>query len=189
MHSFLMIKLHKLSLKPNLFMETTTATSPTIAATNYASFGARLLALIIDMIVIGVLQGLVVGPILTMLGLGIASSVGASGGEISEEQAVGMIGAAIAAVGSIMLLASIISLLYFAVMESSKAQASVGKLALGIKVTDMEGNRISFGKGLLRSIGKIISEMICFIGYLMALFTDKKQALHDMIANTLVVKK
>jgi uncharacterized RDD family membrane protein YckC len=188
MHSFLMIKLHKLSLKPNQFMETTTATSPTIASANYASFGARLLAVIIDVIIIGVLQSVVIGPILGMLGLGIASQVDSSG-NISEEQAIGMVGAAMAAMGSITLIAWAISILYFAIMESSKAQASVGKMALGIKVTDMDGNKISFGKGLLRSIGRIISQMILFIGYLMAAFTEKKQALHDMIAGTLVVKK
>lgn len=188
MHSILMIKLHKLSLKPNLFMETTTATSPTMTATNYASFGARLGAWIIDVIIIGVLQGVIITPIMTMLGLGVAAQVDGSG-EITEEQVAGLVGTIMAAVGSAILITYAIAILYYAIMESSKAQASVGKLALSIKVTDMEGQRISFGKALLRSIGKIISSMICFIGYLIALFTEKKQALHDMIASTLVVKK
>jgi uncharacterized RDD family membrane protein YckC len=74
-------------------------------------------------------------------------------------------------------------------MESSKYQASVGKLALGLILVDLDGNRIDFSKALLRNIGKIVSAFILGIGYLMAAFTDKKQALHDMIASTLVVKK
>jgi uncharacterized RDD family membrane protein YckC len=153
----------------------------------YASFISRFVALIIDGIIIGCLQFIVVAPILAALGLGIASQV--DGGELSDEATVGMIGAIIAAVGTGIIMVYAISILYFAIMESSKSQGSVGKMALGIKVTDMDGNRITFGKALLRSIGKLISSMIMYIGYLMAAFTDKKQALHDMIATTLVVKK
>ena len=74
-------------------------------------------------------------------------------------------------------------------MESSSNQATVGKMALGIQVTDLEGNRISFGKALGRNLAKIISALIFYIGFIMAAFTAKKQALHDMIAGTLVVKK
>ncbi len=86
-------------------------------------------------------------------------------------------------------ISTVISVLYFSFMESSKYQASVGKLALGLVVVDMDGNRIDFGKALLRNVGKFVSTVILFIGYIMAAFTDKKQTLHDMIANTLVVKK
>ena len=168
----------------------TTATPPVMTQSNvvYASFMARFAALIIDGIIIGCIQFVVIAPIMAAMGLGIASQVD-NGGEISEEAAVGMVGAIVAAVGSAIIIVYAISILYFAIMESSKAQGSVGKMALGIKVTDMEGNRITFGKALLRSIGKLISSMIMYIGYLMAAFTEKKQALHDMIATTLVVKK
>lgn len=168
----------------------TTATPPVMTQSNvvYASFISRFAAFIIDLIIIGCLQAIVIAPIMAALGLGIASQVD-NGGEISEEAAVGMIGAAIAGIGSVIMIVYAISILYYAVMESSKTQGSVGKMALGIKVTDMDGNRITFGKALLRSIGKIISSMIMYIGYLLAAFTEKKQALHDMIATTLVVKK
>jgi uncharacterized RDD family membrane protein YckC len=167
----------------------TTATPPVMTQSNlvYASFISRFAALIIDSIVIGCLQFIVVAPIMAAMGLGIASQV--DGGELSDEATVGMVGAIVALFGTAMIMVYAISILYYAIMESSKAQGSVGKLALGIKVTDMDGNRITFGKALLRSIGKIISSMIMCIGYLMAAFTDKKQALHDMIATTLVVKK
>jgi uncharacterized RDD family membrane protein YckC len=53
----------------------------------------------------------------------------------------------------------------------------------------MNGERIPFGKALLRSVGKILSQMIFYIGFIMAAFTEKKQGLHDMIAGTIVVKK
>ena len=86
-------------------------------------------------------------------------------------------------------LAAIGWLLYYAAMESSSIQATVGKMALGIKVTDLEGNRISFGRALGRNLAKIISVLIFYIGFIMAAFTAKKQALQDMIAGTLVVKK
>jgi uncharacterized RDD family membrane protein YckC len=79
--------------------------------------------------------------------------------------------------------------LYYALMESSSKQATLGKLALGIVVTDLNGNRISFGRATGRYFGKIVSGMIFAIGYIMAGFTEKKQALHDMIASCLVVLK
>jgi uncharacterized RDD family membrane protein YckC len=86
-------------------------------------------------------------------------------------------------------LGAIVWLGYYAAMESSTSQATVGKMALGIQVTDLEGNRISFGKALGRNLAKILSALIFYIGFIMAAFTAKKQALHDMIAGTLVVKK
>jgi uncharacterized RDD family membrane protein YckC len=82
-----------------------------------------------------------------------------------------------------------IQTLYYSLMESSNHQASIGKIVLGLKVTDLNGNKIDFTKALVRNLSKIISSLILMIGYLMAAFTDKKQALHDMVANTLVVKK
>ncbi len=78
---------------------------------------------------------------------------------------------------------------YYAGMESSSYQATVGKIALGIQVTDLNGNRISFGRALGRNLAEILSALILLIGYIMVAFTAKKQGLHDMIAGTLVVKK
>jgi len=79
--------------------------------------------------------------------------------------------------------------LYHTAMESSRHQATLGKKALGIIVTDMNGNRISFARANGRFFGKWISGMIMNIGYLMAAFTEKKQALHDILASCLVVMK
>jgi len=83
----------------------------------------------------------------------------------------------------------IVNWLYRAGMESSSGQATLGKMALGIIVTDYEGERISFGRATGRLLAKIISGLILLIGYIMAGFTERKQALHDMIAKTLVVVK
>jgi uncharacterized RDD family membrane protein YckC len=77
--------------------------------------------------------------------------------------------------------------LYFALQESSTAQATLGKRALGIVVTDLYGNRISFGRATGRHFAEFLSAIILCIGYLMAGFTKRKQALHDMIASCLVI--
>ena len=61
-------------------------------------------------------------------------------------------------------------------------------MALGMKVTDLAGNRISFLRATGRYFAKIISALILFIGFIMVAFTEKKQGLHDMIAGTLVVR-
>jgi uncharacterized RDD family membrane protein YckC len=79
--------------------------------------------------------------------------------------------------------------LYFALQESSERQATLGKMALKIYVTDLQGRRISFGQATGRHFGKIISAIILCIGYMMAGFTAQKQALHDIMAGTLVKRR
>lgn len=81
-----------------------------------------------------------------------------------------------------------INWLYFALQDSSSSQATLGKKALGLKVTSVSGGRISFGQATGRYFGRIISAIIIFIGYLMMIWDDKKQTLHDKMAGTLVVK-
>ncbi len=84
----------------------------------------------------------------------------------------------------------IIHWLYFAGMESSARQGTIGKSMMSLRVSDLDGKRISFGHATGRFFAKIVSGMIPFlIGYLMAAFTEKKQALHDLIAGTLVLGK
>ena len=76
---------------------------------------------------------------------------------------------------------------YFALLESSRLQATFGKLLLGIKVVDLSGKRISFARATGRFFAKILSGQVLLIGYLMAAFTERKQTLHDLLAGTLVV--
>ncbi|HKZ16739.1 MAG TPA: RDD family protein [Geobacteraceae bacterium] len=79
--------------------------------------------------------------------------------------------------------------LYFTLMESSSKQATLGKMAIGIIVTDYNGQRISLLRANGRYFGKFLSAFIFGIGFIMAGFTRKKQALHDMLAETLVVMR
>jgi uncharacterized RDD family membrane protein YckC len=146
----------------------------------YAGFWKRFVAMVID--------SLVLSPIAIALvafsglsGFAVLQPVGGREG----------INAAILAMtivaGVVIILAG--QWLYHTSMESSRYQATLGKMALGIVVTDMDGNRVSFARANARFFGKWISSMIMNIGFLMAAFTEKKQALHDMLASCLVVMK
>ncbi len=121
-------------------------------------------------------------PGLALLGVGIGAGI-----MEESESAIGLILAAIAAYLVAIVLIVVGQWLYFALMESSSKQATVGKMALGIVVTDLSGNRISFGRATGRYFGKIVSGMILCIGYFMAGFTERKQALHDIMSSCLVV--
>lgn len=87
------------------------------------------------------------------------------------------------------LILSIGGCLYYALLESSASQATLGKRALGIKVTDLYGERVSFGRALGRLFAHVLSSLIVGFGFVMALFTERRQTLHDKIAGTLVVKR
>jgi len=76
---------------------------------------------------------------------------------------------------------------YYSIMESSRYQATFGKRILGLRVVDSEGKRISFLRSAGRSLGKFISITSFFIGFIMIGFTKRKQGLHDMIVDCLVV--
>jgi uncharacterized RDD family membrane protein YckC len=82
----------------------------------------------------------------------------------------------------------IIPILYSPLLESSAARATLGKHLMGIQVVRLNGERISFGAGLLRYFMKLVSAMICFLGYVMALFTERRQTLHDWVAETIVIE-
>jgi uncharacterized RDD family membrane protein YckC len=79
--------------------------------------------------------------------------------------------------------------LYEAAMLSSSWKSTLGKRALGMIVTDLDGRPLSFARATGRHFAKWLSAMILFIGYILAAFTTKKQALHDMVAGTLVVEQ
>jgi uncharacterized RDD family membrane protein YckC len=79
--------------------------------------------------------------------------------------------------------------LYFALFECSRLQATPGKLAVRLAVADLFGRRIGFGRATGRYFGKLLSGLILDIGYMMAGWTARKQALHDMLAGTCVLRK
>lgn len=136
----------------------------------YAGFWKRFAAALIDGIILGIGNTL----ISVAFGVGVVSSSDA------DNKAMGLVGGGIGLV---------LGWTYFAWMESSPSQATLGKMALSIKVTDLNGNRIGFGRATGRHFGKIISAIVLLIGYIIAAFTEKKQALHDMMAGCLVVNK
>jgi uncharacterized RDD family membrane protein YckC len=153
----------------------------------YAGFWKRFLAFLIDAILLSIVNFVIFLPVIGMMGLG----AGMSGGEMEFDPENPESTAMAAAMMGGMVLAGIATTvagwLYFALMESSAKGATLGKRALGIKVTDMSGNRISFGRATGRYFGKIVSGVILYIGFLMAGFTQQKQALHDIMASCLVV--
>lgn len=154
----------------------------------YAGFWLRFVAYIIDYIIIWVVQAFIAIPILAAVGINFVQNSG-NMENMNETEIFGMIAGIVAAASATALLTAILVILYYTFMESSKFQATVGKLALGLIVTDENGAPLDFVKALIRNVSKIISSMILLIGYIMAGFTEKKQALHDIIAKTLVVKK
>ena len=137
----------------------------------YAGFWRRLLALAIDGVLIGIVQTVI------MIVFGNIMAGGTS------EDAMG--GAAL----GMFLLIFVGQWLYFAFMESSAKQGTLGKMMIGVVVTDTDGNRISFGRATGRYFGKIVSSIILMLGFIMAAATERKQALHDIMAGCLVIRK
>lgn len=153
----------------------------------HANFGLRFFALLIDEFfafgAAGLAGGLIlgVGMLFAFLGLATQTEGGAAGGLLSG----------LAAYFIAVPVAFLAYLLYFVILESGPQQATVGKLILGIKLVHAQtGQRISFGQSLGRFLVKhLFSGWFFCIGFLMALFTDKKQALHDLAAGTVVIRK
>ncbi len=143
------------------------------AVSKYAGFWKRFAAYLIDSVILGI-----VGLIISAIANGAYDPVYMDGA-VAYNPGSGMATWILILVGWI----------YFAVMESSVKQGTLGKIALGIKVTDLNGARISFGRATGRHFAKIISTIIILIGFLMIAWTKQKQALHDKIAKCLVVNK
>ncbi len=132
------------------------------------------MAAIID----GIIVQVVVWPLSMMVG-GATGFAGAMGG-FSQSGPV-LLGSGVSA-----LIGIAGGWLYEAFMESSTRQATLGKMIFGMRVTDLAGNRISFERATGRYFAKWVSTITLFIGYIMAGFSERKQALHDLLAGTLV---
>ena len=83
----------------------------------------------------------------------------------------------------------VVGWLYASILESSKKQATWGKQMMKIKVTDLNGEKISYTRAVFRDLGKLLSGIIIFLGFFMMTWTKKKQALHDLMSGCLVIKK
>ena len=79
--------------------------------------------------------------------------------------------------------------LYYTFFEASGWQATPGKRVVRIYVTDLNGRRLTFARAATRNLGKLISSLTFLVGYLLAGFTEKKQALHDLLARCLVLRR
>lgn len=141
-------------------------------AIEYASFWERVLASIMDTIILGLSGGIIGG----LFGVMYVAVVGSSYSSSELETLANWIGL-------------VLNWLYFVWQESSEKQATIGKRIMGIQVTDLNGQKLSFGQANARYFSKVISLITLGIGFLMPLFDSKKQALHDRISNCLLVKR
>ncbi|HSD17531.1 MAG TPA: RDD family protein [Thermomonas sp.] len=147
----------------------------------YAGFWRRTAAFFIDATLIMVAYYALLIAAMLVIGLGrmgALEDIDAAGG--------GTFGVFLAAM---YLAYPIVSALYYVGMESSGTQATLGKMAVGIKVTDADGRRLRRGQALGRWVSHLLCYVTLYIGYIMAGFTDRKRGLHDMVANTLVVDR
>jgi len=163
-------------------------TPPAMApARNYAGFWIRVVAYLIDAIVL-YFPNMVIDRVLggaaaqATMERTLSNSVG------NIQLMLGAYQQYYASMWPAMLVGALVAWLYFAVCESSRWQATIGKLALGIRVTDLQGRRISFPRALGRYGAKLISFLILFIGVLMVAWMPRKQGLHDLMAGTLVLR-
>ncbi len=136
--------------------------SPAYAAPEYAGFWIRVAASLLDSLIIIVIGFVIVLPVI-------------------------MINESLLSAMSFVLYPAYF--LYYPIMESSRHQATFGKKAVGLMVTNESLEPISFMTALGRNLGKILSALILYIGYIMVAFTEKRQGLHDIISHTLVIKK
>jgi uncharacterized RDD family membrane protein YckC len=157
-----------------------------IPRVEYAGFWLRSVAYLIDNVVIGIGFVLILIPLIFLTGLrGILEAFHPN----EDMNDVGVF----TLIGLFFLVATVslaFTWLYHALMESSEWQATLGKKVLGLVVTDLAGRRVSFGRATGRHFGKMLTNLVpAFIGYIMAGFTEKKQALHDMLAGCLVLRR
>jgi len=150
----------------------------------YAGFWLRLVAAIIDSTIVGAVSGALFFPLMAMTGLGTVLNGIKEHGQPDPAAIIAMLSSMPLLIG----IAIAGKWLYFAYCESSEWQATPGKKVLNLTVTDMDGNRISFARASGRFFAKYISGFMLLIGYIMAGFTEKRQALHDMIAGCLVLR-
>jgi uncharacterized RDD family membrane protein YckC len=146
----------------------------------YAGFWKRYAALFIDSFVVGIAYYIVL-IVAAVVGFGAAGLSGAG----SDAMGAGLI----AMLFGVYALYPVVSGIYYIGFESSSLQATLGKMAVGIKVTDNDGQRLGRGNALGRWASHLLCYFTLYIGYIIAGFTDRKRGLHDMAAGTLVVDK
>jgi uncharacterized RDD family membrane protein YckC len=147
----------------------------------YAGFWIRFVAFVIDVVIIRVAM---IPFALIFFGRFMFFGMFPRGGYMGPEEVLPLVAAGM----KLVMLQVVAWWLYEALLTSSVKQATLGKMIFGLKVTDTQGQRISFARATGRHFGKYISGIIFLVGYIIAAFTARKQALHDMMADTLVLK-
>lgn len=156
----------------------------------YAGFWLRFAAYIIDMAVLSVVgMVLAVPTVISIVTIALGLKDLNDPMEILKDGNLVRVGMLLGIIILVSLISLVTSWLYYALMESSKMGGTLGKMAIGLKVTDLDGNRISFARATGRYFARIVTNLTMFIGYIMAGFTEKRQALHDILASCLVIKK
>jgi uncharacterized RDD family membrane protein YckC len=151
----------------------------------YAGFWLRFVAWLIDVTLLGFVLVALCVPLAMTTGIG----AGLRGFHPDRPPDPALVFAFVSSLWIFILIALAGAWLYYAYCESSEWQATPGKKVLNLVVTDLEGNRVSFGRASGRYFARLITNLIpAWIGYIMAGFTEKKQALHDMIASCLVLR-
>jgi uncharacterized RDD family membrane protein YckC len=140
----------------------------------YGGFWIRVVAYLID----GILLNIAFGILGLVLGVSLVPT------NFSNLDSLDTMGA----MGTLQGISLIATWLYFSLLESSARGATVGKMAVGLRVVTNEGNRLSFLHATGRFFAKFISAIFFCIGFIMVAFTDRKRGLHDIIASTLVIK-
>jgi uncharacterized RDD family membrane protein YckC len=171
----------------NAALQPSAVTAPVSAPLPYAGFWIRFVALLIDGLILGIpFMFVVIVAMFFWGGFGLMMHRN----PVDPRVAAAFLGPLILGYFFAMLIFLALEWLYFAGMESSERQATFGKAAMSLRVTDLDGRRLSFAHATGRFFAKIVSGLIPFaIGYIMAGFTAKKQALHDIIAGTLILRK
>jgi uncharacterized RDD family membrane protein YckC len=155
---------------------------------HYAGFWLRVVAYIIDSIVTGLGFLLLFIPFAILTGLGAAIG-GIHPGEDPRDISALLGGTFFLGLFALIVLSIVLSWLYHAKMESSRWQATVGKRILNLRVTDLNGAPVSFKRATGRHFAKILTGLIPLgIGFALAGLTERRQALHDMIASCLVLR-
>ncbi len=149
----------------------------------YAGFWKRAAAYLIDAFVVGIAAQIVQMALMAVF-FGMSMGSFASNPETMFSSVSGIV-----FLVSVYLFPLAIQAGYYAAFHASSKQATLGKMAVGIKVVRSDGRRITLARGIGRFFGFLLSGLILAIGYLMAAFTERKQGLHDMICDTLVVDK
>jgi len=156
----------------------------------YAGFWLRFVAYIIDSLIGGVVVIALIAIVAAVIGFGSLREQFEQMGREADQPNPAFPVFLVLLICVMAVCVLVISWLYEAMMESSEYQGTLGKMAIGLIVTDMQGQRVSFGRASGRFFAKLITGLVpLYIGFIMAGFTEKKQALHDMIASCLVLRK